>query len=254
MSAEWFYSDGANRQGPVTEDDLKRRAADGLLKPDDLVWKNGMPDWVEARTVAVLFPKSAAPADRPSGSSIRGRLDRAFDDDDRPSRRGRYDDEDDDRPRTRRRFDDDGDQRSDELDRARSRRDDDDDRPRRRDDDDDDRPRVRRRYDDDEEVDRPRRRKGLPPDVQSTKMAAGLLAIFLGWIGIHKFYLGYNGPGALYITMTVVAWTLMFVSCGILFFLPMIPSIMALIEGIIYLTKSDRDFYEIYMRGQRDWF
>ncbi|HJZ93540.1 MAG TPA: GYF domain-containing protein [Gemmataceae bacterium] len=230
MNADWFYSVGEDRQGPVTEAELKRLVADGKLRPDDLVWKDGMPDWVEARTVATLFPKAAPVAaqedDRPSGA--RRRFDRGFD----------RDGEDDDRPRSRRRFDDD---------RSRSRRDED---------DDDDRPRVRRRRDDDDDYDdRPRRRGSkIPSDVQSTKMAAGLLAIFLGWLGIHKFYLGYNGAGAIYITITAVSWILMFISCGILFFLPMIPSIMALIEGIIYLTKTDRDFYETYMRGQKDWF
>jgi TM2 domain-containing membrane protein YozV len=245
VNADWFYSVGDTRQGPVTEAELKRLAADGKLRPDDLVWKDGMPDWVEARTVESFFPKTAAPVatdDRPSGSATRRRLDRAFDRDG-----------DDERPRSRRRFDD-GDE---DRDRPRSRRDRDDDRPwRRRDDDeDDDRPRVRRRYDDDDYDDRPRRRGSkIPSDVQSTKMAAGLLAIFLGWLGIHKFYLGYNGAGAIYITITAVSWVLMFISCGILFFLPMIPSIMALIEGIIYLTKTDRDFYETYMRGQKDWF
>jgi len=103
VNADWFYSAGDTRQGPVTELELRRLALDGKLKPSDLVWKDGMPDWVEARTVETVFPRrsEADPDDRPSR---RGRDDY---DDDRPSRRGRRDDEDDeDRPRIRRTADD----------------------------------------------------------------------------------------------------------------------------------------------------
>lgn len=106
MNADWFYSVADTRQGPVTEDDLKRLAATGQLKPSDLVWQDGMPDWVEARTVPALFPAARAEPlppedDRPTR--------RRFEEDDRPSRRGRraddFDDPDDDRPRVRRRRD-----------------------------------------------------------------------------------------------------------------------------------------------------
>jgi TM2 domain-containing membrane protein YozV len=59
-----------------------------------------------------------------------------------------------------------------------------------------------------------------------SKIAAGLLAIFLGGIGIHKFYLGKIGMGILYICF---CWT------GI-------PAIVAFIEGIIYLCSNDENF------------
>lgn len=119
MNADWFYSVGDTRQGPVTEDDLKRLVADGRLNPADLVWRDGMPDWVEARTVPALFPPPKVerlPDDRPSR--------RRDDDYDRPSRRGRRRDDDseadDDRPRVRRR-DDDYDRYEDEYDRPKKR-------------------------------------------------------------------------------------------------------------------------------------
>jgi hypothetical protein len=167
VNADWFYSVGDTRQGPVTEDDLKRLVAEGRLKPTDLVWKDGMPDWVEARTVPALFPPKAEPVrdDRPSR--------RGDDYDDRPSRRGR-DDLDDDRP-------------------SRRGRDDYDDRPSRRgrrheDEVDDDRPRVRRRDDDydryDDEYDRPRQKKlQKPGQVQAVAimmLVGGILAILMG--------------------------------------------------------------------------
>ena len=59
-----------------------------------------------------------------------------------------------------------------------------------------------------------------------SKTAAGLLAIFLGGLGIHKFYLGKAGQGILYI---LFCWTY-------------IPEILGLVEGIIYLTQSDEAF------------
>lgn len=59
-----------------------------------------------------------------------------------------------------------------------------------------------------------------------SKIAAALLAFFLGGIGVHKFYLGKVGSGILYL---LFCWT------GI-------PSIFALIDGIVYLCTSDENF------------
>ena len=59
-----------------------------------------------------------------------------------------------------------------------------------------------------------------------SKIAAGLLAIFLGGIGVHKFYMGETGMGILYL---VFCWT------GI-------PAIIGFIEGIIYLCSNDENF------------
>lgn len=56
-----------------------------------------------------------------------------------------------------------------------------------------------------------------------SKLAASLLAIFLGSFGIHKFYLGDNAQGVIYL---VFFWTA-------------IPGIIGLIEGIIWLTQSN---------------
>jgi len=62
------------------------------------------------------------------------------------------------------------------------------------------------------------------------KIVAGVLALFLGGIGIHKFYLGKSEQGVLYL---VFCWTF-------------IPGIIALIEGIIYLAMSDEEFERKY--------
>jgi TM2 domain-containing membrane protein YozV len=65
---------------------------------------------------------------------------------------------------------------------------------------------------------------------EKTKVTAGLLAIFLGGLGMHKFYLGRVGQGIVYI---LLCWTL-------------IPSVIGFIEGIIYLMMSDQAFAEKY--------
>jgi GYF domain 2 len=102
VSVDWYYSVGHTRQGPVTEDALRRMARSGTLRPTDLVWREGMTDWVEASTVEVLFAPTrsfdAEPEieDRPSR--------RRFDPEERRPRRDEFDD--DDRPRIRRRADD----------------------------------------------------------------------------------------------------------------------------------------------------
>lgn len=59
-----------------------------------------------------------------------------------------------------------------------------------------------------------------------SKVTAGVLALLLGGIGIHKFYLGAWGWGIVYI---LFVWT-------------WIPAIIALVEGIRYLTLSDDEF------------
>ena len=72
------------------------------------------------------------------------------------------------------------------------------------------------------------------------KVLAGVLAIMLGSFGIHKFILGYTKEGVLQILMS-------FFSCGV-------ASVIPFVEGIIYLTKSDEEFYQIYQVGRRPWF
>lgn len=72
------------------------------------------------------------------------------------------------------------------------------------------------------------------------KMVAGILGIFLGAFGIHKFYLGYQKEG-------IIQLVLFFVTCTAV-------GIVGTIEGIIYLTKSDQEFVDTYVTGQKGWF
>ncbi|WP_299674757.1 NINE protein [uncultured Dokdonia sp.] len=82
---------------------------------------------------------------------------------------------------------------------------------------------------------------------ENKKMLAGLLAIFLGSLGIHKFILGYQKEGIIMLVVGVVGWFL----CGIP---TMLVWAVGVIEGIMYLTKSDEEFYNTYQAGQKPWF
>jgi TM2 domain-containing membrane protein YozV len=75
---------------------------------------------------------------------------------------------------------------------------------------------------------------------ENKKLLAGILGILFGSLGIHKFVLGYNKEGVIQIVIS-------FVTCGA-------AGIIGFIEGIIYLTKSDKDFYNTYQVGKRPWF
>lgn len=88
------------------------------------------------------------------------------------------------------------------------------------------------------------RRDPAVQNANGKKLAAGLCGIFIGGLGIHKFVLGFNKPGLIMLLVSIL-------SCGIGY--PII-HIIGLIEGIIYLTKSDVDFNEIYLVEKKEWF
>ena len=58
---QWYYSKNNQQQGPVSSGQLKQLAVSGQLQPSDLVWKEGMGQWVEGRKIKGLFP-AAPPA------------------------------------------------------------------------------------------------------------------------------------------------------------------------------------------------
>ena len=84
------------------------------------------------------------------------------------------------------------------------------------------------------------------------KVLAGVLAILLGSLGVHKFILGYNKEGFILLGFSIVAYILVCLVIGA--FLVWIPGLIGLIEGIIYLTKSDEEFYNTYQVGKKPWF
>lgn len=76
------------------------------------------------------------------------------------------------------------------------------------------------------------------------KLVAGLLGIFLGALGIHKFYLGYTKSALVMLLVSVLTFGLGAFVMGII----------GLIEGILYLTKSDAEFKSLYVDNTQQWF
>ena len=82
---------------------------------------------------------------------------------------------------------------------------------------------------------------------KKNKIIAGLLAIFLGTLGIHKFYLNNAKPGLIMLICTLLGF--------LLFGIPtLIVAVIALVEGILYMVKSDDEFNSIYVQNKKDWF
>jgi len=78
----------------------------------------------------------------------------------------------------------------------------------------------------------------------SQKIAAGICGILIGSLGVHKFILGMTGPGLVMLLVSIL-------SCGMAW---PVMHIIGIIEGIIYLTKTDEQFYQTYMVEKKGWF
>ena len=124
----------------------------------------------------------------------------------------------------------------------------------------------------------------LPPGAdwgfKDRKVAAGICGILFGSLGVHKFILGYIKEGVIMALLTVGSFVSFFVSMfilavvgaggsdsaagasvaaifviwGIAWLVIMAMYVIGLIEGIIYLTKSDYDFVMTYGVRHKGWF
>ncbi|MBI3819846.1 MAG: NINE protein [Planctomycetes bacterium] len=81
-------------------------------------------------------------------------------------------------------------------------------------------------------------------DFAGRKVAAGICGILLGALGVHKFILGLTTPGIIMLLITIL-------TCG---FAGPLMHVIGLVEGIIYLTKSNADFYKTYAVEKKGWF
>lgn len=72
------------------------------------------------------------------------------------------------------------------------------------------------------------------------KLVAGICGILLEAFGVHKFILGYTKEGIIMLVVSLL-------TCGLM-------GIVGLIEGIIYLTKTDQEFVDTYITNQKTWF
>lgn len=69
------------------------------------------------------------------------------------------------------------------------------------------------------------------------KVLIGILAILLGGLGVHKFMMGYTKEGVIQLLLSCVG----------------IGGILGIIEGVMYLTKTDEDFVRTYIQGRKGW-
>ncbi len=76
------------------------------------------------------------------------------------------------------------------------------------------------------------------------KIAAGVTGILLGAIGVHKFVLGYTKEGLIMLGVCLLTFG----------FGGALTGLIGLIEGIVYLTKTDEDFVATYVNAHKGWF
>lgn len=80
--------------------------------------------------------------------------------------------------------------------------------------------------------------------ISTDRITAGIFALVLGCLGVHKFILGYTKQGIILLLVTVVSFG----------FLSWATFVVGVIEGIIYLTRTDDEFRATYVVGRKPWF
>jgi TM2 domain-containing membrane protein YozV len=86
----------------------------------------------------------------------------------------------------------------------------------------------------------------------SKKIPAGICGIFLGYLGVHKFVMGFPRAGLVMLGLYVLGWATSCLGFGHLIVWSL--HIVGLVEGIIYLSKNDSDFYRDYAIYKKEWF
>jgi TM2 domain-containing membrane protein YozV len=89
---------------------------------------------------------------------------------------------------------------------------------------------------------------GEKPIGSEKKIVAGICGILLGGLGIHKFILGYTTEGVIMLLVSLLGG---FLTCGIS---SAVISVIGIVEGIMYLTKSDEEFSSTYILNKKGWF
>lgn len=76
------------------------------------------------------------------------------------------------------------------------------------------------------------------------RMACGITGILIGSLGIHKFIIGNTTPALIMLLVTVCTFGIGGIPMGII----------GLVEGVIYLSKTDEEFHRVYEVGKKSWF
>ena len=85
-------------------------------------------------------------------------------------------------------------------------------------------------------------------EIKSKKTTAGIIGLFFGAFGAHKFVLGYTKEGLIYLGVSILGGI---ITCGGAL---AVTSILALIESIMYLTKTPEEFKRMYIDNKKGWF
>ena len=80
------------------------------------------------------------------------------------------------------------------------------------------------------------------------KWSAVALAYTLGWLGIHKFYLGYKNEGTIMMVISIVGAICTF-GLGTI-----VMVIIAIVEAAHYVALTEEDFQKTYVEGRKGWF
>ena len=85
-------------------------------------------------------------------------------------------------------------------------------------------------------------------EIKSKRTSTGILGIIFGFLGVHKFILGYKTEGFILLGTSVIGGI---ITCGIAI---IVSDIIGVIEGIIILTKTPDEFKRLYLDKKTGWF
>jgi len=84
------------------------------------------------------------------------------------------------------------------------------------------------------------------PVTSDKRIIAAVLAFFLGGLGVHKFYLGMNKVGIIYLLISILG--------SFIFVGPIIIFVFCIIDIVKYLKCTPEEFEQTYVIGKKEWF
>jgi len=85
-------------------------------------------------------------------------------------------------------------------------------------------------------------------ELKSRRTSIGILAIIFGFLGVHKFMLGYKREGFILLAVSILGGI---ITCGIAI---IVTDIIGIIEGIMILNKTPMQFKKTYIDRKTFWF
>ena len=85
-------------------------------------------------------------------------------------------------------------------------------------------------------------------ELKSRRTTIGILAIIFGFLGVHKFMLGYKREGFILLAISIIGGV---ITCGVAI---IVTDIIGIIEGIMILNKTPMQFKKTYIDKKTFWF